>query len=139
MLGGEFFSIYCYIMPVRTGFLIKSPTLFTLNPSQVCMEDNEIIKTELAAMDQRLTELEEKIDNIDTKLTQVIDAILGNRLTKSGGFMNDIEVIKTKIDVLEKKQARYDDFKKKITWTIGIIVAIGLLIEYLTKVYSNVK
>ena len=103
------------------------------------MEDNELIKTELAAMDQRLTELEEKIDNIDTKLTQVIDAILGNRLTKSGGFMNDIEVIKTKIDVLEKKQARYDDFKKKITWTIGIIVALGLFIEYLTKVYSNVK
>lgn len=90
-------------------------------------------------MDQRLTELEEKIDGIDTKLTQVIDAILGNRLTKTGGFMNDIEIIKTKIDVLEKKQARYDDFKKKITWTIGIIVAIGLLIEYLTKVYSNVK
>lgn len=103
------------------------------------MEDNELIKTELAAMDQRLTELEEKIDNIDTKLTQVIDAILGNRLTKSGGFMNDIEVIKNKIDILEKKQARYDDFKKKITWTIGIIVALGLFIEYLTKVYSNVK
>lgn len=103
------------------------------------MEDNEIIKTELAAMDQRLTELEEKIDGIDTKLTQVIDAILGNRLTKTGGFMNDIEIIKTKIDVLEKKQARYDEFKKKITWTIGIIVALGLFIEYLTKVYSNVK
>lgn len=103
------------------------------------MEDNELIKTELAAMDQRLTELEEKIDSIDTKLTQVIDAILGNRLTKTGGFMSDIEIIKGKIDVLEKKQARYDDFKKKITWTIGIIVAIGLLIEYLTKVYSNVK
>lgn len=103
------------------------------------MEDNELIKTELAAMDQRLTELEEKIDSIDTKLTQVIDAILGNRLTKTGGFMNDIEIIKSKIDVLEKKQARYDDFKKKITWTIGIIVALGLFIEYLTKVYSNVK
>ena len=103
------------------------------------MEDNELIKTELAAMDQRLTELEEKIDNIDTKLTQVIDAILGNRLTKTGGFMSDIEIIKGKIDVLEKKQARYDDFKKKITWAIGIIVALGLFIEYLTKVYSNVK
>ena len=103
------------------------------------MEDNELIKTELAAMDQRLTELEEKIDSIDTKLTQVIDAILGNRLTKTGGFMNDIEIIKSTIDVLEKKQARYDDFKKKITWTIGIIVALGLFIEYLTKVYSNVK
>ena len=103
------------------------------------MEDNEIIKPEWAAMDQRLTELEEKIDNIDTKLTQVIDAILGNRLTKTGGFMSDIEIIKTKIDILEKKQLRYDDFKKKIIWTLGIIIALGLFIEYLTKVYSNVK
>lgn len=103
------------------------------------MEDNEIIKTELAAMDQRLTELEEKIDNIDNKLTQVIDAILGNRLTKTGGFVSDIEIIKGKIDVLEKKQVRYDEFKKKITWTIGIIVALALIVEYLTKVYSNVK
>ena len=41
---------------------------------------------ELKAMDLRLTEMEEKIDAIDNKLTQVIDAILGNRLTKTGDY-----------------------------------------------------
>lgn len=103
------------------------------------MEDNQIIKDELAAMDQRLTELEEKIDAIDTKLTQVIDAILGNRLTKAGGFMHDIDVIKSKVEEIEKKQVKYDEFKKKITWTIGILVAIALFVEYVVKVYANVK
>ena len=55
-------------------------------------------KEELAQMDLRLTEMEEKINSIDTKLTQVVDAILGNPLTKTGGFIHDIEILKQKID-----------------------------------------
>jgi len=90
-------------------------------------------------MDHRLTELEEKIDSIDEKLTQVIDAILGNKLTKSGGFTKDLETLKEKITLLEKKQDKYDEFKKRITWTIGIIIGIAMLIQYITTVYSNVK
>ena len=44
------------------------------------------INNELKSMDQRLYDLEEKMSSIDGKLTQVVDAILGNPLTKSGGF-----------------------------------------------------
>ena len=55
-------------------------------------------------MDARLTEMEEKIDKIDTKLTQVVDAILGNPLTKQGGFMHEMDVLKSKIEELEKKK-----------------------------------
>ena len=73
----------------------------------------ESVKKELKSMDQRLYDLEEKMTSIDTKLTQVVDAILGNPLTKSGGFINDIEVLKTKIAHLEKMVEKHDDFKKK--------------------------
>jgi len=95
-------------------------------------------KLELSQMEHRLTEMEEKIDAINTKLTQVVDAILGNPLTKAGGFIHDIDVVKAKVEKLEKKQLEYDDFKKKFTWIVGIIIAIGILIQYITTIYANV-
>jgi hypothetical protein len=99
----------------------------------------ETYKLELQAMDQRLTELEEKIDVIDVKLTQVVDAILGNPLTKAGGFIQDIEVMKTKISDLEKKQEKNDEFKKRFTWTVSLVVGIAIVIQYLLSIYSNLS
>jgi hypothetical protein len=103
------------------------------------MNSESSFKQDLQNMDIRLTEMEEKIDAIDKKLTQVVDAILGNPLTKKGGFVEKIEVLEEKIATLEKKIEKHDEFKKRITWTLGIIIALGMLIEYVSKVYSNIK
>jgi prefoldin subunit 5 len=94
---------------------------------------------ELQQMDQRLTDLEDKIDSIDTKLTQVVDAILGNPLTKTGGFMKDIDVLKERIAKLESAEEEHLVFKKQISWTVGIIISIGVVIQFLVNVYSNLK
>jgi hypothetical protein len=94
---------------------------------------------ELKAMDLRLTEMEEKIDAIDNKLTQVIDAILGNRLTKTGGFMHDIEILKDKIVTLEQKQQKDEEFRKKLVWTVSIVISVGVAIQYFLDLYSHVK
>lgn len=94
---------------------------------------------EIQSMDSRLTEMEEKIDKIDKKLTQVVDAILGNPLTKQGGFIHDIEVINDRIQKLEKSQARLEEFKKRVYWTVGIAVAIILFFQYITSIYQNIK
>lgn len=91
------------------------------------------------SMDIRLTEMEEKIDKIDTKLTQVVDAILGNPLTKQGGFMHDMDVLKSKIEELERKQRSYENFKNKITWTVGLIMAGAMLLQYIMNIYTNIK
>lgn len=96
------------------------------------------IKKELKNMDQRLYELEEKMTSIDTKLSQVVDAILGNPLTKSGGFIKDIEIMKEKIQELENKVESQEEFKKKITWTFAIVVTVALILEYFVNIYSNV-
>jgi hypothetical protein len=101
--------------------------------------DQEALKQELSNMDLRLTEMEDKIDSIDIKLTQVVDALLGNPLTKSGGLMSDIEVLKSKIETLEKKQQIYEDLKKKTLWTVGIILALGAILQFLTNIYINIK
>jgi chorismate mutase len=101
--------------------------------------ENSNITAELSQMEIRLTEMEEKIDSIDKKLNQVVEAILGNSLTKRGGFVDDIEVLKEKIAILEKKQQRDEEFKKRFVWTISIIVAVGVIIQYFLELYSHVK
>jgi signal transduction histidine kinase len=97
------------------------------------------VEKELKSMDQRLYDLEEKMTSIDTKLTQVVDAILGNALTKSGGFVKDIEDLKIKIKDLEEKLQKQEEFKKKFTWTIGLILALGALIQYIATIYNKMK
>jgi len=102
------------------------------------MED-QFIKDELTQMDARLTEMEEKITSIDTKLTQVVDAILGNPLTRTGGFIDNMKSMEQRLENVEKKQVAFEDFKKKLLWTLGIVVSLGLLLEYLTKIYVTLK
>lgn len=105
------------------------------------MENNfEIqVEKELKSMDQRLYDLEEKMTSIDTKLTQVVDAILGNSLTKSGGFVTDISLLKDRISDLESKLQKQEEFRKRFTWTVSIIIGIGVLLQYLSTLYKNIK
>ena len=97
------------------------------------------VKQELKSMDQRLYDLEEKMNSIDTKLTQVVDAILGNSLTKSGGFITDIDQLKKKINELELKLEKQEEFKKKFSWTIGLLTAGALIIQWITNIYTKLK
>lgn len=94
---------------------------------------------EIQSMEVRLSDMEEKIDGIDKKLTQVVDAILGNPLTKQGGFVHDIEVINERIQKLEKSQYKLEDFKKRVYWTIGIAVAVIVFMQYVSSIYQNIK
>lgn len=102
------------------------------------MED-QAIKDELKQMDERLTEMEEKMTSIDTKLTQVVDAILGNPLTKTGGFVDNLRAMEKRVESVERKQELFEEFKKKLIWTISIIVVIGSLIQYFLRMYTFVK
>lgn len=90
-------------------------------------------------MDQRLYDLEEKMNSIDNKLTQVIEAIMGNPLTKAGGVVNSIDVLEKKINALEKKVEKQELFKNRIVWTVGLILAGAMIIKYLADLYSSLK
>lgn len=97
------------------------------------------VEKDLKSMDQRLEDLEDKITSIDTKVTQVVDALLGNALTKVGGLVKDIDDLKDKITILELKLEKQEDFKNKVIWTIGIIVSIAFILQYLSNIYSNIQ
>lgn len=90
-------------------------------------------QSELEKMDNRLTELESKIDGIDGKLNQVVEALVGNPLMGDGnGLVN-------KIQKLEKEISDLRDFKKRIIYTVSAIVAMGLVVEFFLNAYNNIK
>jgi predicted metal-dependent enzyme (double-stranded beta helix superfamily) len=97
--------------------------------------------TEIILMESRLTKLETKIDDIenkidslDKKLNQVIDALIGNKLTQSHGLVSDVKEIGELID-------RHELLLNKAKWVwIGVVsvsTVIGfflkLIFEHLTK------
>lgn len=97
------------------------------------------VQQDLKNMDHRLDEMEEKMTSIDTKLTQVVDAILGNSLTKTGGFVNDIDQLKKQIELLEAQVKKQEEFKKKFSWTVGFITVGALIIQYFINLYTKIK
>jgi len=101
--------------------------------------ENEAFKEELDKMELRLSDMEDKLDRLDEKLTQVVDAILGNPLTKQGGFISDIDVLKARIAELEKAQAEHNTFRRQISWTVGLIVGLGIVIQFIVNIYANLK
>jgi hypothetical protein len=101
--------------------------------------ENEAFKEELDKMELRLSDMEDKLDRLDEKLTQVVDAILGNPLTKQGGFISDIDILKVRIAELEKAQAENSTFRRQISWTVGLIVGLGIVIQFAVNIYANLK
>jgi hypothetical protein len=99
----------------------------------------DLFKQEMQTMDNRLTDMEEKMNSIDTKLTQVVDAILGNPLTQSGGFAKELKDMRIELDKLKDQVKDHDDFKKRVYWTGAIVASIVLLIQYFSNIYSNIK
>jgi hypothetical protein len=79
------------------------------------------------------------MNSIDNKLTQVIEAIMGNPLTKAGGVVNSIDLLEKKIKGLEEKVEKQEEFKKRLTWTVGLILAAAMIIQYLLDLYSHIK
>lgn len=101
----------------------------------------ELVKKE--EIENRLAEMEQKIDSIDKNLTQVVDAILGNPLTKTGGFVSEQEILKQRMDKIEQKQLQQqienDLFKNRIIWTVGVIVSVFFIVQYIINIYSTLK
>lgn len=98
------------------------------------------LQTEISLMDQRLglmedklNDVESKLDSMDKKLNQVIEALIGNPLTKSSGLADEVKLIKSKVE-------EHDQSLKKVKWfwlgviSVGSIIAI--IIQFIVKIFS---
>lgn len=90
------------------------------------------LQLKLGKMEERLDELEVKIDLIDSKLSTVIDALVGNKILKSDGLVSRLEKF-------EKELQELKEFKNKILYGVAAIVSVGIFLDFLLKTYLNLK
>lgn len=90
------------------------------------------LQLKLGKMEERLDELEIKIDSIDSKLSTVIDALVGNKILKSDGLVSRLEKF-------EKELQELKEFKNKILYGVAAIVSLGVALDFLLKTYLNLK
>jgi len=94
---------------------------------------------ELKKMEERLDELEVKIDSIDSKLSRVMDALVGNPILKSDGLVGKFDAYDTELKRIEKEILELKDFKKRILYGVAAIVSVGLIIDAFIRAYANLK
>jgi len=90
------------------------------------------LQLKLSKMEERLDELEVKIDLIDAKLSTVIDALVGNKILMSDGLVS-------RLAKFEKELQELKDFKNKILYGVAAIVGVGVFLDFLLKTYLNLK
>jgi len=93
-----------------------------------------LMESRISKMEEKLNDVESKLDSVDKKLNQVIDALIGNKLTQSNGLVADVKEIGDLVD-------SHEAFLNKTKWIwIGVVsvsTIIGFflkfLIEHMTK------
>lgn len=81
-------------------------------------------------IDSRLNHLEDKINSIDSKVSRMYNALVGDDVLKTQGLVSRIE--KTEASVRELKE-----FKRRIMYGVSAIVGLGLIIDFLIRLYMN--
>ena len=60
-------------------------------------------------------------------------------IIENGDCVFDCSHSDISVSAIETKLQKQEEFKKRFTWTVGIIIGIGVLLQYLTTLYRNIK
>jgi hypothetical protein len=64
---------------------------------------------------------------------------LKNIVLENDDLKDKIEILEEKITLMEKKIEKQEEFRRRITWTIGIVVAIAAVLQYVSGLLSNIN
>ena len=90
-------------------------------------------------MEQWQQQIQETVKSMEGKLTELYTAIVGNSLTKEGGFNQFFEDHEKRIKDLEKNERESNNFNKKILVIWGTLCTIGAIIYALADLYLKSK
>lgn len=87
---------------------------------------------EFKKMEERFTEIEDKIEVIGSSVKEIRDALLGTELSANEGWIHKMKELENQVNELK-------DFKKKIIWVCAGIGVVFTVIEVLIQAYFNIK
>ena len=90
------------------------------------------IQQEIQRMENRLDDMEVKLTSIDDKVSRMYNALVGDDVLKTQGLVSRIE--RTEASVRELKE-----FKRRIMYGVSAIVGLGLIIDFLIRLYMNLS
>lgn len=90
------------------------------------------LQEQIERMEERLNEVEAKLDSIDSKVSRMYNALVGDDMLKTQGLVSRIE--RTESAVKELKE-----FKRRIMYGVAGIVAVGLLADFLIRLFTNLS
>jgi hypothetical protein len=119
---------------IRGGWIIKIPpplyflkTTF-LSKLYMVMEENKFNKLE-----QSVEEIKEDISTIQSSISQIKSALLGNELSGDKGLTGQLITIKTEVEALKadvkkltEENIKKSEFIKLITW-LSIVIGTGVI------------
>lgn len=88
------------------------------------------MENRLNDIEGRLNHIENKMDSIDSKVSRMYNALVGDDVMKTQGLVSRIE--RTEQSVRELKE-----FRRRILYGVSAIVIVGLVIDYLIRLYTN--
>lgn len=80
---------------------------------------------------KRLWHLEEQLKSMDSKISKVFDALVGNDLTKQGGLVKQVIILEERIKMLEKDLDKEKEFRKRIIYGLSAVVALFTAVTYI--------
>lgn len=90
------------------------------------------MENRLNDIEGRLNHIENKMDSIDSKVSRMYNALVGDEVMKTEGLVSRIE--KTEQSVKELKE-----FRRRIIYSVSAIVALGLVIDFFIRLYTNLQ
>ena len=87
---------------------------------------------EFIRMEERLTDIEGRIEVIGNSVREVRDALLGTEFSGNKGWIKEIEYLKKKVE-------EHDEFKKKVIWACLGIGVVFTVVQVLIQTYLSIK
>ena len=84
------------------------------------------MESRLTKLETKIDDIESKIDSLDKKLSQVIDALIGNKLTQGHGLVADVKEIGDLIN-------RHELLLNKAKWVWVGVVSVSTVIGFFLK------